>query len=69
MSVDAYQWERVSAGACLLARISRSMYRPVRLVHISGNVYLFVFSVVFFPLCFAAAVIPHFLLRFLEDSA
>ena len=61
VSAGAYQWEHVSAGAYQQERVYAGAYRLAR---ISGNVYLFVFSAVF-----CGAVIPHFLLRFLEDSA
>lgn len=46
VSVDAYQWERVSA-----------------------DTYQWELCLFSLPLSFVAAVIPHFLLRFLEDSA
>ena len=56
VSVDAYQWERMFADAYQWARVSADAYQWERCL----------FSL---PLSFAAAVIPHFLLRFLEDSA
>ena len=55
VSADAYQWERMFADAYQWARVSADVYQWERCL--------------FSPLSFAAAVIPHFLLRFLEDSA
>ena len=65
VSVDAYQWARVSVDAYPWERVSVDAYPWER---VSADAYQWE-RCLFSPLSFVAAVIPHFLLRFLEDSA